>query len=92
MPYGNDDVGIVGALAQEAPPDMRPLVVQAGETPAQIHARASQFPRVVLVLLGQDATSRAILPVMRQAFTDPCWRMLAEGFNVLAFHRTCGEE
>jgi hypothetical protein len=29
---------------------------------------------------------------MRQAFTDPCWRMAGEGFNVLAFDRICGAE
>jgi hypothetical protein len=28
---------------------------------------------------------------MRQAFADPCWRKAGEGFNVLAFERTCGE-
>jgi hypothetical protein len=71
---------------------MRLLVVKAEETPAQIRARASQFPRVVLALLGQDATSRATLSVMRRAFTDPCWRVFVEGSNVLTFYRTCTEE
>jgi hypothetical protein len=45
-----------------------------------------------LALLGQDAASRATLPIMREAFADPCWRLADEGFNVLAFDRICGEE
>jgi hypothetical protein len=47
---------------------------------------------VVLALLGQDADSRATLPVMREAFADPCWHKVGEGFNVLAFERICSDE
>jgi hypothetical protein len=92
LPHGNDGVGIVGAFAIEAPPTMRLLVIRSDATPAQIRARAGRYPRAVIAALGQDATSRAALPVMRQAFTDPCWRAAGEGFNVLAFDRICGEE
>jgi hypothetical protein len=89
LPHGNDGVGIVGAFAIEAPPTLRLLVVGKDATVGEIRARASSFPRVALALLGQDADSRATLPVMREAFTDPCWRTAGEGFNVLAFERTC---
>jgi uncharacterized membrane protein len=91
LPHGNDGVGIVGAFAIEAPPTMRLLVIGSGATPAQIRARAGRYPRAVIAALGQDAASRAALPVMRQAFADPCWRAAGEGFNVLAFDRICGE-
>jgi uncharacterized membrane protein len=91
LPYGNDGVGIVGAFAVEAPPAMRLLVIGHDASPAEIRAGVSRHPRVVLALLGQDATSRATLPVMRRAFDDPCWRAAGDGFNVLAYDRVCGE-
>ncbi len=89
LPYGNDGVGIVGAFAIDSPPALRLLVIGPDTSPTEIRARASRYPRVVLALLGQDAASRATLPVMRQAFTDPCWRPAGEGFDVLAFDRVC---
>lgn len=92
VPRGNDGVGIVGALAVEAPLSMRLLVIGPDATQAQMRARAFGFPRVVLAMLGQDAASRATLPRMRQAFTGPCWHAVGEGFNVLAFDRICGDE
>jgi hypothetical protein len=92
LPHGNDGVGIVGAFAVESPPTLRLLVIGEHETPADIRARASRYPRAVLARLSQDAASRATLPVMREAFADPCWRPASEGFNVLAFDRICGEE
>ncbi|HEY2616188.1 MAG TPA: hypothetical protein VGI78_02515, partial [Acetobacteraceae bacterium] len=92
LPYGNDGVGIVGAFAIEAPPTLRLLVIGRDASPAEVRARASSYPRVVLALLGQDAASRATLPVMRHAFTDPCWRPAGEGFNALAFNRICEAE
>ena len=56
-----------------------------------IRAQLTTHQRVVLALLGQDADSRAALPVMRQALADRCWRPAGEGFNVLAFERVCDE-
>jgi hypothetical protein len=91
LPHGNDGVGIVGAFAVESPPTLRLLVIGREETPAEIRARASRYPRAVLALLGQDAASRATLPIMRQAFAGPCWRAAGVAFNVLAFDRACGE-
>ena len=91
LPHGNDGVGIVGAFAVESSPALRMLVIDRQETPAEIRARASYYPRVVLALLGQDDASRATLPVMRRAFADPCWRGAGEAFDALAFDRICGE-
>jgi Dolichyl-phosphate-mannose-protein mannosyltransferase len=92
LPHGNDGVGIVGAFAIEAPPTLRLLVVGKDVSAAQMRARVGRYPRVVLALLSQDADSRATVPVMREAFTDPCWRGVGEGFNVLAFVRICSDE
>jgi hypothetical protein len=92
LPYGNDGVGIVGAIAIESPPALRLLVIRRDEPSAQIRAHAEPYPRVVLALLDQDADSHATVSHMREAFTDPCWRVAGEGFNVLAFDRMCGEK
>jgi uncharacterized membrane protein len=91
LPNGNDGVGIVGAFAAESAPATRLLVIDRDATSAQVRARVSRYPRVVLALLGQDAASRETLPVMRGAFTDPCWRVIGNGFNVIAFERMCRE-
>lgn len=92
VPRGNDGVGIVGAFAIEAPPELHMLVIGRDLSPAQIRARVSQYPRVVLALFGQDADSRATLPAMREAFAGPCWRSAGEVDGALAFARVCGEE
>ena len=91
VPRGNDGVGIVGAFAIEAPARLRLLVIGRDESPAQISARVSQYPRVVLALFGQDADSRATLPAMRETFAGSCWRAAGEASGVLAFARMCGE-
>jgi hypothetical protein len=91
VPRGNDGVGILGAFAIEAPPRLRLLVIGRDESPAQISARVSQYPRVVLALFGQDADSRATLPAMRETFAGSCWRAAGEASGVLAFARICGE-
>ena len=91
LPRGNDGVGIVGAFAVESPPAVRLVVVGPEASPAQLRVQVSAYPRVALALLGQDTTSRAALPVMLQAFADPCWRAAGKAFNVQAFDRVCGE-
>jgi hypothetical protein len=92
LPRGNDGVGIVGAFGIEAPATLRLLVIDRDETAVQIRQRARRYPRVVLALLDQDDDSRTALPVMRQAFADPCWRMTGTAFHVVAFERTCDAE
>jgi hypothetical protein len=91
LPRGNDGVGIVGAFAIEAPPTLRLLIVGRDQTAGEIRARAGGFRRVVLALLGQDDDSRVTLPIMRQAFTDPCWHVVRAGTDILAFEPVCGE-
>ncbi len=92
LPRGNDGVGIVGAFAIESPPAQRLLVVDRGEPPEHILARIGDARRVVLALLAQDDASRATLPAMRAAVSGPCWRRIADGFNVVAFDRICPGE
>jgi 4-amino-4-deoxy-L-arabinose transferase-like glycosyltransferase len=91
LPNGNDGIGIVSAFAIEAPPAMRLLVIRRDDSPERIRARSDGFQRVVLALLDVDQDGRATLPSMRQAFADPCWRKIGEGFNVVAFERTGGQ-
>jgi hypothetical protein len=87
LPRGNDGVGIVGAFANEAPLTQRLLVVDSTVTVAEIRARATGFPTVIIALLGQDSDSRATLPTIRAAFANRCWRAAGSGFDVLAFER-----
>jgi hypothetical protein len=93
VPHGNDGVGVVGAFAQEAP-DWLPMLVVGRDDPAsRTRIRAGAYGRVVLALLGQDGSSRATVLAMQAAFAgQPCWRLAASGFNVVAYDRICGEE
>lgn len=91
LPRGNDGVGIVGAFANEVANSSRILIIAPDATPRQIRSEIAELPRVVLAMLAQDAASRVTVPVMRAALADPCWRLDAEGFNVLAFDRICVE-
>ncbi len=89
VPYGNDGVGVLAAFVSESPDTMRIHHVDPGEAPEAIRAAASHASRVVLVLLGLDADSRAVLPVMQQAFDgDTCWKRVAAGFDVVAYDRS----
>jgi 4-amino-4-deoxy-L-arabinose transferase-like glycosyltransferase len=92
LPRGNDGVGIVGAFAVEAAPMLPLMIVGKDETADEVRARVGGFRRVVLALVKQDDDSRATLPVMRQAFADPCWRAAGDGFNVIAFESVCAVE
>ncbi len=89
LPRGNDGVGVVGPFLAESPDWLQVLVVGRDARPRQIVAAVSAYPRVVVALIGADDDSRAVLPVMRAAFTNPCWRPAGAGFNVVAFDRIC---
>jgi hypothetical protein len=91
VPHGNDGVGIVGAFAIEAPPDLRLLVIDRDDTPRDILARIGRRSRVVLALLAQDDSSRATLPILRETFAPSCWHRVGQGFNVVAYDSTCGD-
>ena len=89
VPFGNDGVGVLAAFVTESPDALRIQRVDPGEPASTIRQDAAQAPRVVLVLLGLDADSRAVLPVMQQAFDrDRCWVRAASGFDVVAFDRS----
>ena len=92
LPRGNDGAAIVGSFAIEAPPALRLLVVDRTDSAAIIRARMAPYRRVTLALLAQDEASRATLPTMSAAFATPCWRRIADGFNVVTFEHTCEGE
>jgi Dolichyl-phosphate-mannose-protein mannosyltransferase len=92
LPHGNDGVGIVGAFALESPPNLPLLVIGADEPTWRIRQRIAAASRVVLVRQAQDASSRATVPRMQAALTTPCWRAVAEGYNVTAYERICAGE
>jgi hypothetical protein len=90
LPRGNDGVGVVGAFINEAPDAMRLSIAEPTDTIYQLHAKVGTARRVVLVLIGVDAASRATAELLRAAFTDdPCWRPAGIGFNVRAFDSIC---
>jgi hypothetical protein len=92
LPRGNDGVGVVGAFVNAAPDRLRLSIAEQTDTTQQIDAHVSGADRVVLALIGVDATSRATSAMLRADFsTDPCWREAGIGFNVLAFDRVCAE-
>ena len=89
VPYGNDGVGVLAAFVNESPDSLHVAHVDPGESAAAIRAVASHASRVVLVLLGLDGDSRAVLPVMQAAFDhDSCWTRAGTGFDVAAFNRS----
>ncbi len=87
LPRGNDGVGVVGAFAIEAPPELPLLLIPALASPGQIRSRIQPWHRVVLALLEQDAASRAASAAMRLALTDPGWREVAHEANVAVYVR-----
>jgi hypothetical protein len=89
LPRGNDGVGVVGPFLGEAPDWLDVWLVGRDTPPQGIVATASRYPRVALALIGVDADSRAVLPAMRAAFADPCWRQDGAKAHVIAFERVC---
>ncbi len=88
VPYGNDGVGVLGAFVNESPDNLHILAIHPGTPPAAIRAAAASAARVVLVLLGLDEDSRAVLGPMQSAFEQaPCYTRAGTGFDVIAFDR-----
>jgi hypothetical protein len=83
LPAGNDGVGIVGAFGIEAPPGLMLSLIR----PAQPIVIPLAFHRVILVLIGQDRDSRAVLPPMEAAVAGPNWRRIATGSNLEVYER-----
>ena len=92
IPRGNDGVGVVGAFATEAPPNLLLLVIGPNETPANIRARAAPFRRVVLALMARDRDSQAAVPAMRAAFLAPEWHAVATRIDVEVWERNSETE
>jgi hypothetical protein len=92
LPLGNDGVGVVGPFLAESPDWLRVLLVRPEMAARQLVAAADPYRRVVLALIGVDDESRAALPVMRGAFTNPCWRQTGTGVDVVAFDRVCAPD
>jgi uncharacterized membrane protein len=92
LPRGNDGAAIVGSFAIEAPPALRLLVIDRTDTAATIRARIVPARRVTLALIAQDAASRTTVAAMQAAFATPCWRRIADRFNVTTFERICDGE
>jgi hypothetical protein len=67
LPRGNDGVGVVGPFLAELPDTARLLLVFPKDDVTSLRARVPPGP-VVLAPLGEDATSRAAIGVMRAAF------------------------
>ena len=89
VPYGNDGVGVLAAFVNESPDTLHIRRVDPGESVQAIRTSASQASRVVLVLLGLDADSRAVLPVMQRAFEqNECWKRVTAGPDIMAFDRS----
>ncbi len=86
---GNDGVGVVGPFLAESPSWLPVLLIGRGASVDQIAVAIGSVPRVVLALEEPDADSRAEVQEMRAAFANPCWRPVAEGFNVVAYDRLC---
>ncbi len=89
LPSGNDGVGIVGAFANDAPPELRMLLIARDESSPSIRRRAAPFPRVVLAPLMQDDSSRAAAQTMGKVFADPCWREAGRRSATVALERIC---
>jgi hypothetical protein len=90
LPRGNDGVGVVGAFLNEAPDSLRVAIVDATDPASVLRARAGDARRVVLALIGVDASSRLTVEAMRAAFAgQACWWQAGDGFNVIAYNRVC---
>ncbi len=85
LPRGNDGVGIVGAFAREMPPDTPLLLIEAGT----VGARIAGLRRVALAALEQDDSSRLAVADARMVLAGPCWRLIAEGFDLSVHERHC---
>ncbi len=89
LPFGNDGVGIVGAFARESPPAQKLMIIRHDDSPDTVSDRVRPYRRVTLALLAQDADSRSTVAWLPGIFRAPCWRQVAEGFNVAAYQRIC---
>ena len=89
VPFGNDGVGVLGAVVGTVPDATRLLAVPAGADVDTLARRLRDEHRVVLAPIGVDADSRAALPPMERAVSGACWRSAGARDGAEAFERTC---
>lgn len=87
VPFGNDGVGTVGAFGIEVAAGLPLLIVRATDSPAALADRVARYRRVILVLLSQDRESTATLPIIREGFARPGWRLISSGSNIEVYER-----
>ena len=91
VPFGNDGVGIVGAIGHQAPPRQALLVIRAEDSDAAIRERLASLSRVAIARMPQDEASRATIPRIEAALADPCWHIRADTPVLVAYDRVCAE-
>jgi hypothetical protein len=84
VPAGNDGVGIVGAFAIEAPPDMPLLLIRPTDPIAD---RLAPYHRIALAMLTQDRDSTEAVAAAHAALTQPNWHRVAIRSNLEVFER-----
>lgn len=89
LPRGNDGVGVVGAFVAAAPDAMRVRLVGGDARAGALRAAIRDEPRVAVVLLGLDASSRAALRAVAAVLDDPCWRRDGGGPWLRVWTRIC---
>lgn len=75
VPYGNDGVGVVGAVLAEAPPH-QPLFLLRGTAAAALPGRVAEWPRLVLLGLHDRDGARQV-EAAREALLDAGWTIEA---------------
>lgn len=89
VPFGNDGVGVVGAFAQEAAPDLPLLIVRDLAAAESVLARVGPYRRVTLALLRQDDASRSTIALLAEILSYPPWRLTALTGTVAVYEHTC---
>jgi hypothetical protein len=87
VPYGNDGVGIVGAFAREAPPELAILIMRRGTDPAALRRRLAPYDRVALAWLAQDRDSAATLTELAGMLEATSWRPVSRSPAITVFTR-----
>lgn len=73
VPFGNDGVGVVGSLLQEAPAQQPVLVLRPADA-ADAPRRAAGFARLVLVAMGDRGAMAQAEQAAAALRADPAWR------------------
>ena len=80
VPNGNDGVGIAGAFATEAPPDLTIRVMRADDA-------LPSAPVLALAPMAQDRESLAVIAAIRSQLGNGPWRRVAFRYNLELYER-----